>query len=142
MSNIYAAGWYRQAVSSQAGQPVFTRHDWNCDIRAALDKVYIGKLAAGHQLDVANCALSANGSQAVMNVDVCIGSDANVLINDQTLTAATFMHVVPTTFQLAQTLGVDYTQDRDIYLLINSGAATAPAGGKVTLKLAQYPVPQ
>ena len=142
MGTTIAAGYGRQATSSQAGQPVITRHDWVCDVRAAADKVKLGRLAAGHQLDVANCELIANGSQAAMNVDVCVGSDANVLFNDVALTAATFARSASTAYLLGETLGVDYDQDRDIYLLINSGAATAPAGGKLTLKLAQYPVPK
>lgn len=142
MATTYAAGYGRQATSSSAGQPVITRHVWDCAIAVALDKVYIGRLAAGHQLDIPNIELIANGSQAVMNVDVCVGSDSNVLFNDVTQTASTFVRTACTAYQLGETLGVDYTADRDIYLLINSGAATAPAGGKLTLKLAQYPVPQ
>lgn len=142
MGTTIAAGYGRQATSSSAGQPVITRHDWVCDVRTATDKVKIGRLAAGHQLDVANCELIANGSQAAMNVDVCVDSDANTLFNDVALTAATFSRAAASTYQLGETLGVDYEKDRDIYLLINSGAATAPAGGKLTLKLAQYPVPK
>lgn len=142
MGTTIAAGYGRQATSSSAGQPVITRHDWVCDVRNANDKVKIGRLAAGHQLDIANCELIANGSQAAMNVDVCVDSDANTLFNDVALTAATFARSASTAYQLGETLGVDYDKDRDIYLLINSGAATAPAGGKLTLKLAQYPVPK
>lgn len=140
MSTVNAAGYYKGAISAQAGQAVTTRHDWDCDVRVAADKVLIGKLAAGHQLDVAACELIANGSQAAMNVDVCVGVDASVLFNDVAIVAATFSRAASTAYQLGETLGVDYTADRDIYLLINSGAATAPAGGKVTLKLVQYPV--
>lgn len=142
MATVKAAGYSRQATSTSAGQPVITRHDWNCDVRAAADVVLIGRLAAGHQLDVPNCELIANGSQALMNVDVCVGSNANVLFNDVALAAATFSRAASTAYQLGETLGVDYDADRDVYLLINSGAATAPAGGKVTVKLAQYPVPK
>ncbi|MCR6496230.1 hypothetical protein LJB71_08375 [Thermomonas sp. S9] len=142
MSTITAAGYYQQAVSDGAGEPAFTRHDWVCDVRSAGDKVKIGRLAAGNRLDVANCELIANGSQAAMNVDVCVDVDANTLFNDVALTAATFARSASTAYQLGETLGVDYEKDRDIYLLINSGAATAPAGGKLTLKLAQYPVPK
>lgn len=142
MGTTIAAGYGRQATSSSAGQPVITRHDWVCDVRVATDKVKIGRLAAGHQLDVDNCELIANGSQAAMNVDVCVDSDANTLFNDVALLAATFARSASTAYQLGETLGVDYDKDRDIYLVINSGAATAPAGGKLTLKLAQYPVPK
>lgn len=142
MATVNAAGYSRQATSSQAGQPVHTRHPWDCDVRAAADKVKIGRLAAGHQLDVANCELIANGLQAAMNIDVCVGSDANVLFDNVAIAATTFSRAASTAYQLGETLGVDYDNDRDVYLLINSGAATAPAGGKVTLKLAQYPVPK
>lgn len=139
MATVNAAGYGRQAGSASAGQPVFTPNAWDCDVRAAGDKVRIGRLLAGHRLDVANCELIANGSQALMNVDVCVDTDANVLFNDVAIAAATFSRAASTAYQLGETLGVDHTRDRDIYLLINSGAATAPAGGKLTLKLAQYP---
>ncbi len=142
MGTTIAAGYGRQATSTQAGQPVHTRHNWDCDIRSAADKVKVGRLAAGHRLDVANCELFANGSQAAMNVDVCVGSDANTLFNDVAIAATTFSRAASTAYQLGETLGVDYENDRDIYLLINSGAATAPAGGQLSLKLAQYPVPK
>ena len=139
MSTITAAGYNRQATSAQAGQPVITRHVWNADIRAAADKVLIARLAAGHRIIPQLCELIFNGSQAAMNVDVCVGVDANTLFNDVAATAATFARNGSTAYQLAETLGVDHTQHRDIYLLINSGAATAPAGGAVILNLAQVP---
>lgn len=142
MGTTTASGYYGQAVSDGAGEPAFTRHDWNCDVRTAGDKVKIGRLAAGNRLDVPNCELIANGSQAAMNLDVCVDADANTLFNDEAFTASTFKRAASTAYQLGETLGVDYEKDRDVYLLINSGAATAPAGGKVTVKLAQYPVPK
>lgn len=139
MATVIAAGYGRQAGSASAGQPVFTRHDWDCDVRTAADVVKIGRLLAGHRLDVANCELIANGLQAAMNVDVYVGAPANVLFNDVAVAATTFSRAAASTYQLGETLGVDYSQDRDICILINSGAATAPAGGKLTVKLAQYP---
>lgn len=142
MGTTIASGYYGQAVSDGAGEPAFTRHDWVCDVRTAGDKVKVGRLAAGNRLDVANCELIANGLQAAMNLDVCVDTDANVLFNDVALTAATFARSASTAYQLGETLGVDYEKDRDVYLIVNSGAATAPAGGKVTVKLAQYPVPK
>ena len=142
MATVNAAGYSRQATSTQAGQPVVTRHRWDCDVRTAGDKVKIARLAAGHRLDPAATELIGNGSQAAMNVDVCVGSDANAIFNDEAFTAATFKRVACSAYQLAETLGVDYENDRDIYLLINSGAATAPAGGALDLKLVQYPVPK
>lgn len=144
MATVKAAGYSRQAISASVGQPVFTPHRWDCDVRAAADKVLIGRLAAGHKLDPNNCEIQSNGSQAVMNVTVCVGIDANVLIPATTFTASTVVRAVPNAaaYTLAETLGVDYTQDRDIYLLINSGAATAPAGGALIAKLSQYPVSQ
>ena len=142
MATVKAAGYSRQATSTSVGQPVFTPHDWNCDVRTAADKVLIGRLSAGHKLDVPNCELIANGLQAAMNIDVCVGSDANVMFDNVAIAANTFSRAASTAYQLGETLGVDYDNDRDIYLLINSGASTAPAGGKLTLKLAQYPVPK
>lgn len=142
MSTTTASGYYGQAISDGAGEPTFTRHDWVCDIRTAGDKVKIGRLAAGNRLDVANCELIGNGSQAAMNLDVCVDADANTLFNDVALTASTFARSASTAFALGETLDVDYEKNRDVYLIVNSGAATAPAGGKVTVKLAQYPVPK
>jgi hypothetical protein len=142
MSEITAAGYYQQANPDGAGEPVFTRHDWNCDVRAIGDKIKIGRLAAGNQIDIANCELIANGLQAAMTLDVCIDGDANKLFNAVALPDSTFGRYVSTAYQLGETLGVDYDRHRDVYLVVVAGAATAPAGGKVTVKLAQYPVPK
>lgn len=139
MATIKAGGYSRQAGSAQYGQAVKTRHVWDADIRAATDKVLIARLLAGHRIDPMNCELIFNGEQAAMDIDVCVGEDDNKLFEGEAALAATYGHSVSTAYQLEETLGIDYDADRDVYLLINSGAATAPEGGQVILKLAQIP---
>jgi len=139
MSETKADGYYRQAGSAQAGQPVITRHPWICAVQAAADTILIARLLAGHRLLPEMCQLIANGSQAAMNVDVYVGTTAtDLLFNDVAISATTFSKTNGANSAVLEALGVS-DEDRDIRILINSGAATAPAGGKLTLQLAQVP---
>lgn len=140
MPTVKAAGYLNAATSAQAGQILYNRGHWDCTVQAAADKILISKLPAGHRLLPELCSIYGNALTPAMNVDVCISLDANVLINDFALAGATANRAgvaasaVP--YTLAETLGVDYENDRDVYLLINSGAATAPAGSKVVAVVA------
>lgn len=135
MATVKAGGYAKVATSAQVGQALINRSVWECTVQAAADKVLIGKLPAGHRLVPQLCTLFFNASIPAVNVDLCVGSDSNTLINDQAVTASTATLASPAataaTHALLETIGVDFNADRDIYLLINSGAATAPAGSKV-----------
>lgn len=143
MATVTAPGYNRMAHSAQAYQPVVNRHVWDCDVRAAADLVKIGRLPAGHRLKPELCRLIGNGSQPVGNLDVYVDTAAQLLWNDQAFVAATYESnaVDAGAFAMCETIGVDFNQDRDIYLLINSGFATAPAGAKIIVEIASYPVP-
>lgn len=139
MAQTKARGYYRQAGSAQAGQPVFTRHEYDSAVQAAADTVLIARLLAGHRLIASETKVIANGTQPVGNYDLVLDDTVDVvLINDQALVAATFNETGITNTALIEAIGVS-DSDRDIFLLINSGFATAPAGGKLTLVLAQVP---
>lgn len=145
MSDYKAAGYFKVATGAQVGQPVINRGVWNCTVQAANDKVFIGKLPAGHRLVPELISVSANAAIPAVNFDLCVGSNSNVLLNDVAVTAATALvtHLdtdAEALYATLETIGVDFNQDRDIYLLINSGAATAPAGAKVIAQLASIAV--
>lgn len=139
MSETKADGYYRQAGSAQFGQPVITRHKWICAIQSAADTILIARLLAGHRLIPEQCQLIANGVQAAMNVDVYVGTVVtDLLLNDVAIAATTFVKSNGANSAVLEALGVS-DEDRDIRILINSGAATAPDGGMLTLQLAQVP---
>jgi hypothetical protein len=145
----FTAKKYRQAAtSSQNGQIVINRHVWDCEVAAAADKVLIGRLPAGHRLVPELCALQANATIPVGNVDVYVNAAANadaptnLLWNDQAFVASTAERnaVDSGAYLMAETIGVDFEYDRDIVVLINSGFATAPAGAKVLVQIASVAV--
>lgn len=131
-----ARGYYRQAGSAQAGQPVFTRHEYDSAVQAAADTVLIARLLAGHRLIPHLTRVIENGTQPAGNYDVVC--DGVALLNDRAAVAATFADTALTNSAAIEALGVE-DADRDITLLINSGFATAPAGGKIILCLVQVP---
>lgn len=131
-----AHGYYRQAGSAQAGQAVTTRHEYDSAVQAAADTVLIARLLAGHRLVPHLTRLIENGTQPLGNYDVVC--DGVTLLNDRTAAAATFADTALTNSAAIEALGVS-DEDRDISLLINSGFATAPAGGKIILLLTQVP---
>ena len=142
MADYIAPGYNTTAISSQAHQVVYNRHVWNCTVQAAADKVFVGKLPAGHRPVLKDVSVFANANIAAVNYDLVIAGE--VVLNDVAVTASTQNLGSPThNAALAaqeETIGVDFNADRDIYLLINSGAATAPAGSKVVVKVPSYPV--
>lgn len=144
MSQSKARGYFRQAISAQAGQMVRTRHDYDSAIQVANDTILMGKLAAGHRLVVEGCRVIANGVQPACNLDVLVtnpgGADV-LLFNDLALAAATFSDNQAVNSAALEGLAVSDV-DRDIYILVNTGFATAPAGGKITLVLKQVPSEQ
>ena len=145
MSDYKAEGYFSCATSAQVGQVLINRGVWNCTIQAANDKVFIGKLPAGHRLVPELCSVFANASIAAVNYDLCVGADTNNVLDGVAVTASTALvtHLDSddeALYAKLETIGVDYNQDRDIYLLINSGAATAPAGSKVIAQLASIAV--
>lgn len=136
MAETKAAGYYKTIGSAQAGQPVITRHRYVSAVQAAADTVLIGRLLAGHRLVPHLTRVIENGTQPVGNYDIVIGGVA--VVNDRAAVAATFAEVAITNSAAIEALGVSDT-DRDITLLVNSGFATAPAGGEIVLVLAQVP---
>lgn len=145
MSDYKAEGYYNAATSAQVGQVLINRGVWNCTVQAATDKVFIGKLPAGHRLVPELCSVFANASIPAVNYDLCVGSNSNVLLDGIAVTASTALvsHLdtdAEALYATLETIGVDFNNDRDIYLLINSGAATAPAGSKVVAQLASIAV--
>lgn len=139
MPQTKANGYYHQPGSAQAGQPVITRHEYASAVQAAADTVLIARLLAGHRLDTDNTKVIANGAQPIGNFDLVLDDTADVtLLNDQAVAATTFAEFPLVNSAAIEAIGVA-DHDRDIYLLINSGFATAPAGGKLTLVLSQIP---
>lgn len=144
MPTVKAAGYAKTAISSQANQSVINRHVWDCTVQAAADKVLIGQLPAGHRALLKDLSAYFNANCPAMNIDLCIGLDTNVVLNDQAVAASTATLHKPTDnaalHTLEELIGVDFDNDRDIYLIINSGAATAPAGAKVIVTVQSFPV--
>jgi hypothetical protein len=138
MAQTKARGYYRQAGSAQAGQPCITRHEYDSAIQAAADTVLVARLLAGHRIVPAECRVIANGLQPVGAIDVCIDAAANKLFSALAITATTFAETAGANTAALEALGVS-DADRDIFFLINSGFATAPVGGKITLHLVQVP---
>lgn len=141
MGQTTAYGYYRFAGSAQAGQPVITRHKYDSAVQAAADTVLVARLLAGHRLNTTLTKVIENGTQPAGNYDLivkdAVAGDV-VIVNDRAAVAATFAEVGLTNSAAIEAIGVkDY--DRDIVLLVNSGFATAPAGGAITLVLAQIP---
>lgn len=137
MATINAAGYSRQAGSAQFGQAVKSQQVWNATAQANGDKVLIGRLLAGHRIDAAATELIFDGATGAMTVDVCVGDDANKVFDSVAILANTFGRSASTAYELALTLGVDYSQDRDVYLLLE--VAPTVAGGRVIVDLAQIP---
>ena len=145
MADYKAEGYFKNAISAQANQPVIHRGAWTCTVQAANDKVFVGKLPAGHRLVPELISLFANAQIAAMNVDLCVGTNAAAVLDGVAITAATalvsrFDLESEAQYALLETIGVDFHNDRDIYLLINSGAATAPAGSKVVVQVGSVAV--
>lgn len=142
MADHIAPGYNKTAISAQAHQVVFNRHVWNCTVQAAADKVFVGKLPAGHRVILSDVSVFANANIPALNYDLVIAGQ--VVLNDIAVTASTQLTSIPTNnaalSALEETIGVDFNADRDIYILVNSGAATAPAGSKVIVKVPSYPV--
>lgn len=146
MPTIKAAGYANAATAAQANQILHNRGTWNTTVQAAGDKVLIGKLPVGHRLLPALCAVVANALVPAGSFDVCVVADTNKLIAGVDLTASTASYEGiadgPGAHLLGEALGVDYQNDRDIYLLLNSGFATAPAGAQVVLNYASFAAPR
>lgn len=142
MSDYKAPGYTKTAISSQANQIVCNRHVWDVTVQAANDKVFIGKLPAGHRVNLKDVSIFANANCPAVNFDLVIADET--VFDGQAVTASTATLASTTNdadlAELEETIGVDFDTDRDIYLLINSGAATAPAGAKVIAKVPSYPV--
>lgn len=139
MAQTKAHGYFRGIGSAQAGQTVISRHKYDSAVQVATDTVLIGRLLAGHRLDTQRTKVIANGLQPIGNFDLVVDDATDVVIlNDQAVAATTFAEFGLTNSAAIEALGVSDV-DRDIYLLINSGFATAPAGGALTLVLAQTP---
>lgn len=137
MSTVTAAGYNRAASSAQANQPVINRHVWNVSAQANGDKVLLARLPAGHRIIPELTSVIANGQTGAFSYDLCVAADANKLITADAVTAATFKRTGVTTYSLVETLGVDFDNDRDVYLLLPD--APDAAGGKVILQLASAP---
>lgn len=136
--NSKARGYSRQAGSAQAGQPVITRHEWDAAVQTAGDQILIARLLAGHRLIPEQCLLQLV-DMAIVNLDVCIGATANKLFTGVAVTVAgTYTKANGATTAAIDAFGVS-DEDRDVFILINSGAATAPAGSKAILTFAQAP---
>ena len=138
MPQTTARGYSRQANSAQYGQPVITRHVYESAVQAAADTVLVARLLAGHRLVPHMTRVIENGTQPVGNYDLVCGGVA--ILDNRAAVAATFAEVSLTNSAAIEALGVDDSQHRDITLLVNSGFATAPAGGQIVLVLAQVPV--
>lgn len=139
MPTVKAAGYSRASSSAQANQPVFNRHVWDVTAQANADKVLLGVLPAGHRLHPEGSSLIANGATPAMTYDLCVGLDTNKVVTASAVTATTFKRDALALTVINETIGVDFDNDRDIYLLLS--AAPATAGGKVIAIIASFPVP-
>lgn len=142
MSDYNAPGYFKSAISSQAFQRVDNRHVWDCTIQSATDKVFVGKLPAGHRPVLKDVSVFFNAATAAVNFDLVI--DDETVIDNQAVSASTATLATTTNnaalHALQEAIGVDFDNDRDIYLLINSGAATAPAGARAIVTVPSYAV--
>jgi hypothetical protein len=138
MATVKAAGYARASSSAQAGQPVINRHTWDVTAQADGDKVLIGVLPAGHRLHPEGSSLIANGATPAMTYDLCVGADANKVVTASAVTATTYKRDALATTVVNETIGVDFDNDRDIYLLLSDAPATGT--GKVIATIASFPV--
>lgn len=140
MAQTKARGYYRQPGSAQAGQAVTSRHDYDSAVQAAADTVLVGRLLAGHRLSIPDCRLivAPGGIAPVGNFDICVDVAGNKLFTGVAVVANTFADTAAANTAALEALGVS-DADRDVFMLVNSGFATAPAGGKITLVLCQVP---
>lgn len=139
MAQTKAYGYNRGIGSAQAGQAVISRHVYESAIQSAADTILIARLLAGHRLHLPDTKFIANGSQPAGNIDLIVDDTVDVVvINDLAIAATTFAETSIANTAALEAIGVSDV-DRDIYILVNSGFATAPAGGKLILQLAQIP---
>jgi hypothetical protein len=148
MAKTYTAA-YRQGITvAQAGQVCINRWVYDSAVQSAADVIAVGVLPAGHRLVPELCRLEGNASIPAMNMDVYINAAANadaptnLLWDDLAMAASTAESnaVDSGAYLMAHTIGVDHDYDREVCILVNSGFATAPAGGKVAISIASVPV--
>ena len=144
MATVKAAGYANAATTAQANQILYNRGIWNVTVQADGTKVLIGKLPVGHRLLPELCSIFANAATPALVADVCVAADSNKLIAAATATGGAALRAGVATsaapYVLAEALGVDYDNDRDIYLLLTDAPNTAPAGAKVVVNIASIAV--
>lgn len=76
MALKYANNRNKVATAAKAGSVVVNQHEWDVEVSANLDKVYIGDLPAYHELLPELSNLIFDGATGAMTIDVTVEADA------------------------------------------------------------------
>lgn len=136
MASVYTQNYGQANVPDRAGQLIITRMRWPVTVQANGDKAYVGFLPAGCKLHIPDCQFIGDGvGGGAGTIDVCVGSDSNVILDNQAIVASTFVRAALTTYSLAETLGVS-SDNRDVYFKLDT--APTVAGGYWMIDLAYF----